>query len=144
MSVFQTFTKVFNRAPEACTVTFDGQQYTIEPGHDRLPDVTVLYAKNQNPIMGSQDPNNPHVSGGRYLIVTEDEEGYGVPMTAEEWAVHLSKPSRLDMDAIFEEKYARDPGARMVILGRGKKSTASSRYEAGGNPGGRAAFSGKD
>lgn len=143
-SVFQTFVKVFNRAPVPLSVTFDGHQYTIQPGFDDLPDLTVNYAKNQNPIMGSQDPNNPHMSGAQYLIVTEEDPGYGVPLTNGEWDAHGRRPCRLDEEAIFAERYANDPKARQIVMGKGRASTAGSRYEAGGAPGGVAVFSSKD
>ena len=64
---------------------FDGERNTIPVGHYELPTLTLYHAKNQNPIMGSADPNNPTVAGARYLVVEEDEEGYGVALTKEEW-----------------------------------------------------------
>ena len=116
----------------------------LDFGEDKIPNVTVLFAKNQNPIMGSQDPNNPHVSGGRYLIVEKGEDGYGIPLTKDEWNEHLGQPQRIDAQAAFQEKYGSDPKAKLVTWGKGRKSTAGSRYEAGGTPAGNAAFSGKN
>ena len=69
MAVFQTLVPVFNRAPVPLTIRFDGQEKTLEPGESFIPDITVMYANNQNPIMGTADVNNPHVSGARYLVV---------------------------------------------------------------------------
>lgn len=143
MAVFQKLVPVYNRAPVPLTIRFDGQDYTMQPGHDNVPDITVMYAKNQNPIFGSADLNNPHVSGAQYLIVEPGDEGYGVPLTEQEWAAHLGKPCRYDMDAEFAEKYANDPKARLLVRGKGRASTASSRYDAGGGPGGLAEFTAK-
>ena len=141
MAVFQTLVPIYNRAPVALSVRFDGQEKTIEPGEDHIPDVTVMYVKNQNPIMGSADVNNPHVSGARYLVVEKGEDGYGTPLTEAEWQAHLGSPSRFDEQAAFNEKYANDPKARLVLRGKGRVSTATSRYDAGTNPLGGAIFS---
>lgn len=143
MAVFQKLVPVFNRAPINVSVRFDGQEKTLPPGHNEIPDITVMFAKNQNPVMGSADVNNPHVSGGRYLVVEAGEDGYGVPMTDSEWNVHLNKPSRFDEDAAFAEKYGNDPKARLVLRGKGRPSTAFSRFDAGGIEGVRSAFSNK-
>ena len=143
MAVFQTLVPVFNRAPVPLSIRFDGQEKTIEPGEVYIPDITVMYAKNQNPIMGSQDVNNPHVSGARYLIVEKGEDGYGEPLTPLEWDFHLGCPSRYNEQAAFEEKYANAPKARLVLRGKGRQSTATSRYDAGGMEGVRSAFSNK-
>lgn len=143
MGIFQEFVKVFNRAPLAVSVTFDGQQQTIPPGHHSLPKICLLHAKNQNPIMGTQDPYNPHVSGGVYLIVEEGEVGYGKPLTQAEWTEHLSSPCRVNERVAFADKYGSDPKARMVILGKGRPTTANSRYEAGGTPAGISSFEGE-
>ena len=143
MGIFPKYVKVFNRAPIRLYVTFDGQREPIEPGVGELPDVTVLFAKNQNPIMGSADPNNPNVDGGKYLIVVEGEDGYGKPLSADQWAEICGKPCRMDMDAVFAEKYGNDKKAKMILHGSPGKPAAKSRYEAGTNPGGNAAFSGR-
>lgn len=139
MGIFQKYIKVFNRAPVDLYVIFDGQRETIEPGAGELPDITVGFAKNQNPIMGSADPNNPHLSGARYLIVEAEDEGFGTPLTKDEWEQHLGRPCRFDEEAAFEEKYSNDPKAKLVTRGS-KGPAAKSRYEAGGNPQGNASF----
>ncbi len=144
MGIFQKYVKVFNRAPVKLYVTFDGQREPIEPGLGELPDLTIMFAKNQNPIMGTADPNDPSVAGGHFLVVTEQEEGFGVPLTKEEWATHLGKPCRVNEDQAFQERYGNDPKAKMVIHGAKGKPAAKSRYEAGTNPMGNAAFASKD
>lgn len=140
MGIFQDYIKVYNRAPITLTVTFDGQRENIPRGEGEIPRITVPFAKNQNPIMGSQDPNNPHMSGAQFLIVEEGDEGYGIPLTREEWEAHLKRPCRMNELALFEEVGEGDPKVHMVVKGQGRKTTAATRYEAGGGPGGDAQF----
>ena len=67
MGIFQDLVTVVNRAPIPITVTFDGQELTLQPGENPLPKIAIPYAKNQNPIKGTADLNNPHISGAQYL-----------------------------------------------------------------------------
>jgi hypothetical protein len=144
MGIFQKHIKIFNRAPIDLFVMFDGQKKTLESGLSELPDLTVPYAQNQNPVMGSADPNNPTWSGAQYLIVTEDDPNFGKSMTKEEWEAHLGRPCRYDEEAAFRERYGDDPKAKLVKRGNKNQATAKSRYEAGGVIGGLAQYSGKD
>ena len=136
MGIFLEAAEVFNRAPVAITVTFDGQQITLKPGKSILPKVAIPNGKNQNPIMGSVDPNNPHMSGGEYLLgVVDDLEYPGdncAPLTPDEWETHLGKPCRVNEQAAFEERYGGDPKAKMVLHGKGRKTTAANQTEARG------------
>ena len=152
MGIFHDLVTLVNRTPVNLTVTFDGQEKTLVPGDNAVPEIVVPFAKNQNPIMGSQEPNNPHISGARYLVGVKLANGqalYGdeiTPLTKAEWADHLGRPCREDNDAAFQEKYGNDPKARQVVLGKGRKSTAQNRYEAtqGVASGDGSGFSGKD
>lgn len=141
--VFLQTTKVFNRAPESVFVFFDGERREIPVGYFDLPNMTLYHAKNQNPIMGSGDPNNPHESGTRYLVLEPGDEGYGEPLSAEEWADHLGKPCRVDEQAAFAERYANDPKAKLIVRGAKNSATARNRYEAGSAPKGNADFTNK-
>jgi hypothetical protein len=142
MGVFYETVPVINRTPIDLTVTFDGQCKTLKPGTNAIPAMTVPYAKNQNPVMGSQDPNNPHISGARYLIGVpgEDLPADCEPLTEAEWAAHLGEPTRENSQQAFEEKYGGDPRAKLVVHGKGRKTVAQSRYEAGGNVKGNSTF----
>lgn len=133
MGIFYEHTVVINRAPIDITVTFDGQCKTLKPGANSIPSKTIPYAKNQNPIMGTQDPNNPTIWGGRYLIGVpgEDLPEDCEPLSEEAWQNHLGQPQRIDSEAAFQERYGGDPRAKQVVHGKGKKTTASSKYEAG-------------
>lgn len=140
MGIFHEMVEVVNRAPVPLTVRFDGQDTVLKPGKNMLPKLVVPYAKNQNPIMGSQDPENPHISGARFLIGVVGTRDNCEPLTKEEWEEHLNRPCRMDEQALFEERYGNDPKARLVTHGKGKRSVARSRYEAGGNEKGLASF----
>lgn len=149
MGIFYEQVEVFNRSPITLTVRYDGQELDIPPGKAFLPKKTVRFALNQNPIMGSQDPNNPHASGARYLIGVVDKQlalqldsfaSDCTPLTKEEWEEHTGKPCRMDMAAIFDEKYAGDPKAKMITRGQKGRPAAKNRYEAGGMPAGNASF----
>jgi hypothetical protein len=143
--IFLQQTKVFNRAPIALSVFFDGERHNIPVGFSEIPAITTYMAKNQNPIMGSGDAANPNVDGTQYLITVEHEDaGYGVPLTEEEWADHLGKPARVNEQAAFEEKYSGDPKAKLVVRGAGRKSTAQNRYEAQQSYRGKAEFTSKE
>jgi len=136
MGVFYQLVEVINRAPVDITITFDGQCKTLTPGKNYIPAMTIQYGKNQNPIMGSQDPHNPHISGAKYLIGVpgEDLPEDCEPLTPEEWAAHLGEPARDNTQQSFEENYGNDPKAKLVVRGKGRRSTANSRYEAGAAP----------
>ena len=134
MGIFQDNITLVNRAPEALTIRFDGQEMTLPPGESPVPAIVVPYAKNQHPIMGTCHANNPNISGGTYLVGVKAAAGQKQkddiePLTPEEWATHLGKPCRIDMDELFEEEYGNDPKAVMQLRGKGKKTMARSLHE---------------
>lgn len=130
MGIFQDNVVLINRAPAALSVMFDGQEMTLAPGENILPRVAVPYAKNQNPIKGSGDLNNPHMSGAQYLVGVKDTKDNCDLLTPSEWAAHQKRPSRYDEEAIFEERYSADPKARMIVSG-GRPTMAKSLFEEG-------------
>jgi hypothetical protein len=136
MGIFHQQVILINRAPVNLTVTFDGQAKTLTPGENTVPAIVVDY------------PNNPHISGGRYLVGVKDSDEPGEetePLTDEEWATHLGRPCRIDEQEAFNEKYGGDPKARLVVHGKGRRSTANSRTEAGaGNGPANVSFSGRE
>lgn len=147
MGIFHEQVCLINRTPVNLTVTFDGQEKTLKPGENMVPAIVVDYAKNQNPIMGSQDPNNPNVSGGRYLVGVKDAVPVEdvEPLTLEEWEAHLQRPCRMNELEAFQERYGGDPKAKIVVQGKGRRSTATSRTDAGsGNGPANASFSGRE
>lgn len=132
MGVFQDMIEAVNRAPEPITITFDGQQMTMQPGKQMIPKVVVSYAKNQNPLRGSADIDNPAASGARYLIGIVGTKDNITPLTKEEWDEHCSNPSRFNTEDIMELAASRlKPGEHMVVKGRKKQS---SRFSVAINP----------
>lgn len=139
MGIFYEQAPCKNRTPVDLTVTFDGQCKTLPAGKvTSIPKKAILYAKNQNPVMGSQDPNNPNFLAAKYLVsdLSEDDtsDNEHEAMTEEEWNDHLGQPQRINAQEAFEEKYGSDPKAKLVTLGKGRKSTAKGKSEVGGNP----------
>lgn len=138
--IFVKQVRVFNRAPVPLAVFFDGERKTLPPGESLIPAVATYMMKNQNPRMGTGEPDNPHVDGTKYLVVEEEDEGFGEPLTKEEWDEHLGKPCRVDEQAAFQERYGSDPKAKLIVRGAGRKSTATNRAEAGASIRGNADF----
>lgn len=130
--VFQDMVEIVQRAPEPITITFDGQQMTVLPGKQFIPRVTLPYAKNQNPLRGSADIDNPSLSGAQYLIGVVGTRDNVTPLTQEEWEEHCGNPSRFSTDDIMELAASRlKPGEHMVVKGRKKMS---SRFSVAMNP----------
>ena len=50
------FVTLVNRSSKPLNGTWDGRQHTIEPGQHQFPETQALKFKEQNPIMGSEDP----------------------------------------------------------------------------------------
>ena len=50
------FVTVVNRTNQILTGTFDGRQYEIVPGKQEFSKEKALRFKDQNPVMGSEDP----------------------------------------------------------------------------------------
>ena len=153
--VFAEMVELVNRAPielsekdAELSVQFDGQSKTLMRGGNLVPRIVVPFAKNQNPVMGTQDPYNPHISGCQYLVGIKAPKGQKQkdpiePLTMEEWEDHLGKPCRENVQQLFEDRYGTDSKAKLVTLNKGKKSTGRSRHDAGASPTGNADFSGK-
>ncbi len=133
IGIFYEMCELTNRSPVNLTVQFDGQCKTLTPGKNVVPVAVIQFAKNQNPIMGSQSPHDPTIAGAQYLVGCAEFGDDVEPLTEEEWADHLGKPSRADEQEAFQERYGGDPKARLVVQGKGRKTTARSGYEAGGS-----------
>lgn len=130
MGIFYEQVVVINLAPISLTVTFDGQQMTMPVGESILPKIVVPYAKNQNPVMGSQDADNPNISGARYLIsVKGSKKDRQEPLSEDEWQAHLDAPSRINTEMFFGDRLGQ--GERMMVRGKGRKVQARSLFDAG-------------
>lgn len=65
------FLTLVNRTSKRLTGTYDGRHYIIELGRNSFPELHALKFKEQNPIMGSQDPYSNRMD---YLVGIEEQE----------------------------------------------------------------------
>ena len=129
MGIFHDMVTVINRAPVTLRVTFDGQSLDITPGETILPAIVVAFAKNQNPVRGTADMDNPNISGAQYLVSVKGKKGDPQePLTEEEWTEHLAQVSRFDMQTYFGDRLA--PKEHAIIRGKGPVQ-AKSNFDAG-------------
>lgn len=124
MGIFYEMVKVVNLAPVPINVRFDGQDMTIEPGEAMLPRVAVVFAKNQNPVMGTQSASNPSITGAKYLIGVVGTRDRITPLTREEWAAHVANPSRLNINEFASQRLGRKE--RFEVHGEGPIQARSS------------------
>ena len=127
MGIFQDLVVLVNRAPVPLSVRFDGQETTIQPGDNHIPKVVIPYAKNQNPIMGSADADNPTLQGARYLVGVRGTEDPIAPLTEKEWKEHLGQPCRMDTTFITDRLNPKKE--RLIVSGRKKPSAFEVREQ---------------
>jgi hypothetical protein len=120
---------VVNRTPVPLNVRFDGQDTVLPPGESPLPKVAVGYAKNQNPIMGSADPNNPSLSGARYLLGVKGTPDECTPLSQGEWNDHCDAACRMDWKVLTEDTVK--PGEHIVVKGKKGGVQAKSSFDPG-------------
>jgi len=120
---------VVNRTPIPLNVRFDGQDTVLPPGESALPKVAVGYAKNQNPIMGSADPNNPSLSGARYLLGVKGTPDDCKALTKDEWDAHCDAACRMDWKTLTEDTVK--PGEHIVVKGKKGGVQAKSAFDGG-------------
>lgn len=136
--VFQDLIEIVNRTPVNLSVQFDGQSHTLTPGRNFIPRVTVPYAKNQNPLKGSGDLDNPTASGVLFLLGIPSFNENCEPLTEEEWDAHNASPSRFNADDIIDLAMRRlPPGTKIKVLQARKQSrftvALNPNTEFGGN-----------
>lgn len=128
MGVFQHLIPIVNRGRLPLVVTFDGQQTTVPLGESTLPDVTLVYAKNQNPVMGTQDPDNPSLTGVQSLVAVKGRDNCE-PLSDEEWEAHCKAACRMDWAALIDDRLK--PGEKVVVKGKKAGVQAKSRFDQG-------------
>lgn len=123
MGIFYETVDVFNRVPWPLTVRFDGQEKTLQPGRNTIPIISLYHALNQNPIMGSQDADNPNVTGAEYLIgIIGKENKYPcTPLSDEELVFQKNNPSRYNYKDLIEPRL----GKRDTIEVKGRKPVST-------------------
>lgn len=127
MGIFHEQVKVFNRAPVPLRVQFDGQTTELPVGESSLPKAAVEYAKRQNTIMGTADPDNPSMSGASYLLTVVGKDDC-TPLTKAEWEAHTGAPCRLDLTLFGDERLGDKE--HFEVRGRGKRTQAGNRSAA--------------
>lgn len=134
MNFFGDTVTIVNRAPWPLNVRWDGKDVTLQPGETPgFPRLAVPYAKNQNPLMGSEDPEDP--TRFEYLVgVRGSKKDNCAPLTPEQIEQHRTSPQRLNRAAIAEMR--GDSKAREVVRGNAKPSAFQSRYDISNDGGG--------
>ena len=64
------FLTVFNRSSKTLKGVWDGRHYDLAPGPAQYPAIQALKFKEQNPLMGSE---NPHTLERQYLIAIVEQ-----------------------------------------------------------------------
>lgn len=128
MGIFQEMMTVVNRSPVVLAVRFDGQDTLLPVGESLLPRIAVDYAKNQNPVMGSADPNNPSLSGADYLLGIKGRDNCE-PLTADEWNAHCESACRMDWHGLLDDGLRK--GERVVVKGKKTGVQAKSAFDQG-------------
>lgn len=149
MGIFQDLVEVVNRTPWELTIRFDGQEMTLVRNYDfikqedgtfeakrrkgvsnMIPSQTVQYALNQNPLMGSQDPDNPTMSGAEYLIgiPTKPNKYPCEALDSEQISAQENRPSRFNHEELMEPNLA--PGEKIGVKGRKKVSQFEAKQGA--------------
>ena len=129
MGIFQEMVVVVNRAPVNLSGRYDGQEITLVPGEQPVPKIAVSFIKNQNPIMGSADADNPNITGAQYLVGVKGTNDDCEPLSKEEWEAHCNRPCRIDEEAFFSDRLLK--GEHVTVRGKGKKTQAKSAFDAG-------------
>lgn len=82
---------VVNRSNRPLSATWDGRQYTIQPGKSAHPVIIARKLKYDNPIMGSDDPATGQL---QYLVGIEEE---GDPTTPVEQSEEIELYNRKNL-----------------------------------------------
>lgn len=148
MGIFQDMQEVVNRTPWELTIMFDGQTMTLQRNydfkevngeftaterkgvHNFIPSQTIIYAFNQNALMGSQDPDNPTVSGAEYLIGLPSK-AHKYPCTAlttEQIFAQKNRPSRFNHEELMEPNLVK--GEKIAVRGRKRVSQFEAKQGA--------------
>lgn len=97
-----------NRSSKTLNAIFDGQTFVLKPGDNHgFPSVAVQYAKDQNPLMGSQDRYDFY--GNKFLVGVK---AWGDPVTPLEQSDAIE---RLDRETIEDEGRTAVPGPKVRV-----------------------------
>ena len=82
---------VVNRTARDLNGTWDGRQYIIPPGRSQFPEIQARKFRDQNPIMGSEDP---YTLRKKYLLGIEELNDDTSPIEQSD-KIELSDRSKL-------------------------------------------------
>jgi hypothetical protein len=126
MSFFGDTVTIINRVPWPLNVRWDGRDVVLQPGENAgFPKVAVMYAKNQNPIMGSEDVYDP--SKAQFLVGVKGTKDNCTTLTMDQIEQHQAAPQRINRQQIADDR--GDRKSREVLRGR-KGGVAASSFEA--------------
>jgi len=119
--MLQETVTLINRTSKPLRAMFDGQRFVFKPGpNPGVPIVVVQFAKDQNPIMGTQD--RYELEGSLYLVGVA-EWGDNVSPIEQSDAIEL-----LDRSSIEDEGKTAKPGPKVRV----RSSEAIHRVRADG------------
>lgn len=106
MAIFGETVNLVNRTKKLLNARFDGRDEAIFPGENPgFPKVAVTYAKRQNPLMGSEDPQNPTLSGCEYLVGVKVKTGEQQVDDITPLEQNEEAPQRFNRDTLHEKGY---------------------------------------
>jgi hypothetical protein len=119
--MLQETVTLINRTSKPLRCMFDGQRFVFQPGpNPGVPVVVVQYAKDQNPVMGTQD--RYEYEGSQYLVGVE---AWGDDVSPLEQS---DAQERLDRSSIEDEGKFAVPGPKVKV----RRSEAIHRLPADG------------
>ncbi len=106
--MLQETVTLINRTSKPLRAMFDGQRFAFKPGpNPGVPIVVVQFAKDQNPVMGTQD--RYEYEGSQYLVGVA-EWGDDVSPIEQSDAIE-----RLDRSSIEDEGKTAVPGPKVRV-----------------------------
>lgn len=131
MGIFHTLDEVINRTSKPLSVRYDGQETILQPNyasdgtflpnvHNMIPDITVMYARYQNVLMGSEDPEDP---SDRIDLVGR----LAKPGQKQKDDISFCEQSDIPTSVNLKAMLADDPSVKDIKLG-GKRNQKRARY----------------
>ena len=124
MAVFEPYDlcTIINRTSLPLDVTFNARTYILKPGkNENLPYLLSQFAKNQHPIMGTEDPfvvtERPY-QGGQWKVGVEDTSDDLSPIADDAGADKVERISRDEGNYLPGEKGAVAETVRFRPLSR--------------------------
>lgn len=85
------YVTLVNRTNEVLSGTWDGRHYDIKPGKHQFPEMAALKFRDQNPVMGTEDPRTGRII---YKIGIEEHGDITTPLDAGLYQASIEKWDR--------------------------------------------------